>query len=891
MLLGLLEFVVLSFLFSLAHCQSNLSAQAIRPAFVPLAVGSPYFSAWLSFGPTSQTTNTWPTFWDADGNHILGWAGHIRIDNTTYRWFGNYPGPNATTMTNFQLTPTRTIMNIQAGPMNLTATFLTPIEPSDWVQQSIPFSYLALEATSNDGKAHDVQVYSDISAEWMSGNRSALVNWTTIATDSSALYHKIQLQSPEPFTEILDQAEDGTAYFAMASTPDMTWQTGGSSVRPQFAAVGSLLNTQDTGFRGISNDFPVFAISVDLGTITSTQSPVVWSVGYVRDPVIQYTSSTGETQPLSPYYVTQYQNIQDAINAFASGFSDAQTRAEALDKQILTDAASISPDYGDLVSLAARQVFGGIDITVPMGSNGYGNTSDARIFMKDIGTSRRVSPVEGLYAAFPMFLYLNASFGKPLLSPLLEYQDSSQYTLPYAARDLGPNSQAAGYPIASGDSSAHSQGVEQTSNMLIMALAHARYTGDGSLVNEHYNLLKNWTDYLVSNALLPNNQLSADSQSTANMTNLAIKGIIGIQAMSEISRALGRESDVQQYASVASSYFETWQSISQTSSPSPPHILASYGQEGSWALMYNLYADRILGTGLVSQNVYDMQTDFYQSQFSSASKFGLPIDSDAANSGNSAWLAFTAATASNSSVRDQLLAYVYARVSANQTVGIFPTTYAIDTGNPTDGSANPAQGAVFAPLALTLTNHTISVPPVAPTGRAGTGSSSMDVGAIVGGVVGGVIGAAALCLAAFFLYRRRRRTRAPPLVVHDDAFSTPKPDPFPYAAAPFDPPTQTADVPYSPVATSPPAGPIVMSSKLRQYMAAPTPPGPASTVSSTAYASTTPASSREPPSEVLENPVSPRDIVGLREEMQNLRRVMQEIQVERLEAPPSYGDE
>lgn len=67
MLLGLLEFVVLSFLFSLAHCQSNLSAQAIRPAFVPLAVGSPYFSAWLSFGPTSQTTNTWPTFWDADG--------------------------------------------------------------------------------------------------------------------------------------------------------------------------------------------------------------------------------------------------------------------------------------------------------------------------------------------------------------------------------------------------------------------------------------------------------------------------------------------------------------------------------------------------------------------------------------------------------------------------------------------------------------------------------------------------------------------------------------------------------------------------------------------------------------------------------------------------------
>lgn len=50
---------------------------------------------------------------------------------------------------------------------------------------------------------------------------------------------------------------------------------------------------------------------------------------------------------------------------------------------------------------------------------------------------RRVSPVEVLYASFPMFLYINASYGKPLLSPLLEYQDTPLYGLPYAARDLG----------------------------------------------------------------------------------------------------------------------------------------------------------------------------------------------------------------------------------------------------------------------------------------------------------------------------------------------------------------------------------------------------------------------------------------------------------------------
>jgi hypothetical protein len=41
---------------------------------------------------------------------------------------------------------------------------LNPIEPGDWVKQSIPFSYLSLNAKSLDGAAHAVQVYSDLSA-------------------------------------------------------------------------------------------------------------------------------------------------------------------------------------------------------------------------------------------------------------------------------------------------------------------------------------------------------------------------------------------------------------------------------------------------------------------------------------------------------------------------------------------------------------------------------------------------------------------------------------------------------------------------------------------------------------------------------------------------------
>ena len=53
-------------------------------------------------------------------------------------------------------------------------------------------------------------------AEWVSGNRSSLVKWNNQITGSS-VYHEIELQNPAAYTEISNQAQDGKAYYAMAS--------------------------------------------------------------------------------------------------------------------------------------------------------------------------------------------------------------------------------------------------------------------------------------------------------------------------------------------------------------------------------------------------------------------------------------------------------------------------------------------------------------------------------------------------------------------------------------------------------------------------------------------------------------------------------------------------
>lgn len=72
-------------------------------------------------------------------------------------------------------------------------------QPDDLVKQSIPFSYLAVSAASNDGGSHSVQVYSDISAEWTSTDNTLGVNWTTSIGD--VITHQVQLQDQTPFFE------------------------------------------------------------------------------------------------------------------------------------------------------------------------------------------------------------------------------------------------------------------------------------------------------------------------------------------------------------------------------------------------------------------------------------------------------------------------------------------------------------------------------------------------------------------------------------------------------------------------------------------------------------------------------------------------------------------
>ena len=73
--------------------------------------------------------------------------------------------PTVVTQTSFEYTSTRStfVMDV-AGLVEMNITFLSPITPTDLKRQSLTFSYVDVSVTSTDGAAHDVQLYTDVTA-------------------------------------------------------------------------------------------------------------------------------------------------------------------------------------------------------------------------------------------------------------------------------------------------------------------------------------------------------------------------------------------------------------------------------------------------------------------------------------------------------------------------------------------------------------------------------------------------------------------------------------------------------------------------------------------------------------------------------------------------------
>lgn len=585
-------------------------------------------------------------------------------------------------------------------------SFLSPITPSSTLRQSLPAGYFTVFA---EGRTR-LNVYSDINGEWLSGNADNKIRWslsgiTQSSHPSSSKSWQVERDSQQLLTEIGDRSEWGTLFFTGPASG--SHQAGSAAtLRQRFAETGELSGDVNPDFRSINDNEPAFAFSTRLNTSASNNiTAAQFTIALVQDPVVQFASARGLTM-MRPLWASYIPDAFDMVKFHYDDFHATSLLATNYSRHLSRDARSTgSPGYEDIVSLSARQVMGATQFS--------GTPENPILFLKEISSNGNFQTVDVIFPSFPFFLYTNPRWLAFLLEPLIEHQLSGQYPNNYSMHDLGSH-----FPNATGhiDGNDEYMPVEECGNMLIMGLSvvHALKSGAGSQwsrsishtspawnvdqmkrqhgdsiglavdaqgldiipaksgdsvprewVKRAYGLWKQWTGYLVKESLIPRNQLSTDDFAgrLANQTNLALKGIIGIRAMSELSEIVGEHADAKDYRNISDTYIDKWQELGL--SRDRTHAKLAYTWYGSWTTLYNLFADALLcfhlpshgrseddehqaittirrAHGFVPNAVYKMQSQWYSFVIQ---RYGLPLDSRHLYT-KSDWAFFAAAVAS-----------------------------------------------------------------------------------------------------------------------------------------------------------------------------------------------------------------------------------------------------
>ena len=379
------------------------------------------------------------------------------------------------------------------------------------------------------------------------------------------------------------------------------------------------------------------------------------------------------------------------VTFFYNNYNTALTNAKKFDEEIKSKAVKVGGnDYAKIVQAATRQAFGGTELVI-------GPTGEPWLMLKEISSDGNCQTADVIYPHFPIQYYLNPSYIKMLIEPLLFEQESGFFPRKYAMHDLGSN-----YPRCIGHPSGSEEAmeVEESGNMIILAAAYVKATKDNDFAKKHYKILRQWADYLVQKGLFPGDALTTDDflGRIKNATNLSLKAIVGLAAMGQISTAANVQSDVTYFNNISKNYSQTWVKYSQDSSKN--HTKLGYGMDGSWSMLYNLYPDKLLGTNVIPQSIIDEMDNWYPQV---QQKYGVPLLSDKDNKpshmAKADWTMFQAAV-SNTNVKTLLIHLLAKWLDETTSTAPFSDWQDVVSGGSPGFVNRPVIGGVYAPMTL-----------------------------------------------------------------------------------------------------------------------------------------------------------------------------------------------
>ena len=581
-----------------------------RPPAVPLVTHDPYFSAW---SVSDELTETEVRHWTGTN---YGLCGLVRIDGQTFRCIGTNPSDvPAMAQTGLEVTATRTTYAFEAVGVHLSLTFLSPLLPHDLDILARPVTYLTWEARATDGGTHEVAVYLHVQGEWVVNTASQAV--------VSARYHQpgmdvVRMGSVKQ--PILETAGDnlridwGYVYLAVPQEPgSITALIEADPGRQAFAETGTLPDADLIAAPRPAHDgWPVLACALMLGAVSAT--PVSRHVLLAYDDVfsIEYFY-----RKIRPYWRRDGWGIAELLQAAARDYPALTTRCADFDAEIAQDLLQVGGEkFAALCALAFRQCIAAHKLAVDFDGT-------ALFLSKENFSNGCIATVDVTYPSAPFFLLFNPDLLRAMLTPILDYANTSHWRFPFAPHDLGTYPLCNGQVYGGGERSEVDQmPVEECGNMLILVAALTQVDGDTQYAEKYWPLLAQWADYLREKGLDPENQLCTDDFAghLAHNVNLSLKAIMGLGSFAGLCKKTGRAEEAAAYRRTAQTMADEWVQMAGDGD----HYRLAFDKPGTWSQKYNLVWDTLLGLHLFSPEVARKEVAYYKTK---QNVYGLPLDS------------------------------------------------------------------------------------------------------------------------------------------------------------------------------------------------------------------------------------------------------------------------
>lgn len=537
----------------------------------------------------------------------------------------------------FTMQATQSIYAFDAGPVQLTARFVSPLLMENLALLSRPVNYVVYDVKAKDGKTHDVQVMTAVSGLLAVNDGTQEVTERAGKTDG-LITLAIGSVEQKVFGKKGDDVRIDWGYAYLAASEKSVSASGfgtPSGLTKTFAEKGNInqINTMMIGTGATRS----MAVVSNLGKVDAKGSSEHVLIGYDDEFSVQYFG-----KDLLPWWnKTGDKTIQGELKSAEENYEQILAACKSTDKKIYEDAFKAGgKTYADLCLIAYRQAISAHKLVA-------GADNLPLFFSKENFSNRSIGTVDITYPSAPLFLVYNPTLLKGMLEPIFYYSESGKWTKPFAAHDVGT------YPLANGQTYGEDMPVEESGNMLILTYAITKVEKNTEFAKKHWKTLSIWANYLKKEGFDPANQLCTDDFAghLARNTNLSIKAIMGLASYAKLAEQLGETKEAAEVNALVKEFAKKWMEMADAGD----HYALTFDKKDTWSQKYNLVWDRLLDLNVFPKEVAKKEINYYLTK---QLKFGLPLDSRRTYT-KSDWIVWTATLADNQKDFEALIQPIY----------------------------------------------------------------------------------------------------------------------------------------------------------------------------------------------------------------------------------------